>query len=168
VVKIARNTAHILPNGTNTGPGIVQIDDSWGFGQVLAVVMIFVNFKEVLHYLFGGPAYERQAQTEGIAHQVEGSQPLPPTTPAPVPPVQLSAQPHTRHYTGYNTDNFTTHRGGMDIFPHAQGFPGTTSNPAGAPGIRLGVSLTGHSTNRYTSGYTMYNSHRTSLVYGGR
>jgi hypothetical protein len=54
MVKIARNTAHILPNGTNTGPGVVQIDDSWGFGQVLAVVMIFVNFKEVLHYLFGG------------------------------------------------------------------------------------------------------------------
>ena len=174
MVKIARNTAHILPNGTNTGPGVVRVDDSWGFGQVLAVVMIYVNFKEVLHYVFGGPR-ECQAQaeeTEEIAHQAGGSQPPPPTISAPVPPVQLSTLPHTRHYTGYSTDNFTTHRGGMDMVPLAQGLqplPGTTSSSmGGASGIRLGLSLTGRSSTRYTSGYTTYNSHRTSLVYGGR
>ncbi|KAH9997877.1 hypothetical protein BJV77DRAFT_959918 [Russula vinacea] len=68
-LTIAQNTAHILPNGTNTGPGVVQVDDSWTFGQVLAVVMIIVNVKEVLHYLWGEPSRGRQAQTEEVAHQ---------------------------------------------------------------------------------------------------
>jgi hypothetical protein len=52
VVQIARNRADILPDGTNIGRGVVQVDDAWEFGQVLSVVMIFVNFKEVLHYIF--------------------------------------------------------------------------------------------------------------------
>ena len=105
MVKIARNTAHILPNGTNTGPGVVQIDDSWGFGQVLAVVMIFVNFKEVLHYLFGGPPRERQAQTEEIVYQplgpfVSSSRPLPTNTFAPI---QISGLSQTQYHTGVDS-----------------------------------------------------------------
>ncbi|KAF8478154.1 hypothetical protein DFH94DRAFT_754051 [Russula ochroleuca] len=51
-LTIARNRADILPDGTNIGRGVVQVDDAWEFGQVLSVVMIFVNFKEVLHYIF--------------------------------------------------------------------------------------------------------------------
>jgi hypothetical protein len=45
---VARNAAHIrvLPDGTYIGPGV---DDAWEFGQVLSVVMIFVNLNEVLH-----------------------------------------------------------------------------------------------------------------------
>ena len=98
MVKIARNTAHILQNGTNTGPGVVQVDDSWGFGQVLAVVMIFVNFKEVLHHLFGGP----RERTEEIAYQPVGpsvspSRLLPANTFAPI---QISGLSQTQYHTG--------------------------------------------------------------------
>jgi hypothetical protein len=133
--------------------------------------MIFVNFKEVLHYLFGGPARERQAQTEEIAHQArqaERLQPLPATTSALVPPIQLSAQPHTRHYTGYSTDNFTTHRGGMDIVNRAEGLQPLPATTSSAPGVRLGLSLTGQSLDQHTSGYTTYSSYRSGLVFGGR
>ena len=103
MVKIAQNTAHILPNGTNTGPGVVQVDDSWTFGQVLAVVMIIVNVKEVLHYLWGEPSRGRQAQTEEVAHQAVGLRPQPATTFALIPPIQLSASSHSAllHYTGF-------------------------------------------------------------------
>ena len=81
-VKIARNRANIQSDGTttrNTGPGVVQIDDAWEFGQVLSIVMIFVNINEIIHFLFGyfgrrklRLARERQARTEATAHQAEG------------------------------------------------------------------------------------------------
>jgi hypothetical protein len=82
-LTIARNEAHLLqePNGTttNTGPGVVQIDDAWEFGQVLSIVMIFVNINEIIHFLFGyfgrrkiRLARKRQAQAEETARQGEG------------------------------------------------------------------------------------------------
>ena len=82
VAKIARNKANIVQDGatvTNTGPGVVQIDDAWEFGQVLSIVMIFVNINEIIHFLFGylgrrriRLAREHQAQTEATTRQAEG------------------------------------------------------------------------------------------------
>jgi len=69
-----------LRNGTNVG-GVVKIDDSWQFGQVLAVVMIIANLNEMVHFAFGALARrhhrhtlarEAQAQEEGAAHQAGG------------------------------------------------------------------------------------------------
>ena len=171
MVKIAQNTAHILPNGTNTGPGVVQVDDSWTFGQVLAVVMIIVNVKEVLHYLWGEPARERQAQTEEVAHRAVGlrPQPQPATTFALIPPIQLSAPSHSAllHYTGFSTDTYTTHRGGIDMAHQVQGLQPFAATSSGS-GFRLGLTLTGHSHERYTSGYTVYSSSRRIPAYGQR
>lgn len=79
-----RNEAHILDNESNVGPGVVEVDDSWAFGQVLAVVMIIANVNEMVHFLFGflarrnqrrRLARESQAQEEGTAHQAEGGSP---------------------------------------------------------------------------------------------
>ena len=63
----------------NIADGIVRLDNSWQFGQVLAVVMILANANEVLHFLFGyltrrnlRLARKRRAQTEEIALQSEG------------------------------------------------------------------------------------------------
>jgi hypothetical protein len=33
--------------------GAVQVDNNWAFGQTLAVVMIFSNLNEVIHFLIG-------------------------------------------------------------------------------------------------------------------
>ncbi|KAI9465488.1 hypothetical protein BJY52DRAFT_1220719 [Lactarius psammicola] len=33
--------------------GVVDVDESWVFGQILSVVMIFANMNEVIHFLFG-------------------------------------------------------------------------------------------------------------------
>ncbi|KAH9065412.1 hypothetical protein EDB87DRAFT_1679886 [Lactarius vividus] len=46
-------------NNINHG-GIVQVDDSWAFGQTLAVVMIAANMNEVIHFLFGYIARRRE------------------------------------------------------------------------------------------------------------
>lgn len=54
VIQVHRNTAKLLPNGTNIAHGVVQVDNSWAFGQVLSVVMIIANLKEVVHFLLGG------------------------------------------------------------------------------------------------------------------
>lgn len=69
-----------LRDGTNVG-GVVRIDDTWQFGQVLAVVMIIANLNEMLHFIFGSLARRHrthalargaQAQEEGAAHQAGG------------------------------------------------------------------------------------------------
>ncbi len=81
--QVQRNNANIknLPDGSQsvTGPGVVNIDNTWAFGQVLAVVMIVANANEILHFFFGflarrrlRLARERQAQAEEIALQSEG------------------------------------------------------------------------------------------------
>src|SRR5712671_474353 len=44
----------------NLGPGVVQIDDSWQFGQILSVVMIIANLNEFAHFLFGYLARRRR------------------------------------------------------------------------------------------------------------
>jgi hypothetical protein len=81
---VRRNKAKIktLTDGTVQkigGPGVVVVDNNWEFGQVLAVVMIFANANEILHFLFGYLGRrklrrdrERQAQTEDIPLQHEG------------------------------------------------------------------------------------------------
>ncbi len=63
----------------NATSGVVQVDNTWEFGQVLAVVMILENSNEFLNFFFGylsrrkhRLARERQAQTEEIALQTEG------------------------------------------------------------------------------------------------
>ncbi|KAI0300273.1 hypothetical protein BC826DRAFT_668700 [Russula brevipes] len=77
--QVHRNAANVLPGGTNAASGVVQVDDSWAFGQVLSVVMIIANINEVVHFFFGflarrrsRTARERQAQEEGAPHQAEG------------------------------------------------------------------------------------------------
>lgn len=71
VVQVRRNmtAAH----------GVVKVDDSWAFGQVLSFVMIFANINEAVHFLFGylgrrrvRLARERQPQMEEVADQPEG------------------------------------------------------------------------------------------------
>jgi hypothetical protein len=82
VVQVSRNAAH-FQNGTNVASGVVQVDNTWAFGQVLSVVMIFVNVNEILHFLFGYFArrrlrrLRRQAQTEETSRQEEGQAELP-------------------------------------------------------------------------------------------
>ena len=86
--QVRRNDANIktLSNGSQIirGPGVVNIDDTWAFGQVLAVVMLVANANEVVHFFVGflarrklKLARERQAQAEEIALQSEGI-PAPP------------------------------------------------------------------------------------------
>ena len=62
-----------------TRNGVINIDNKWEFGQVLAVVMILANVNEIIHFFFGylarrklRLARERRAQTEEIALQSEG------------------------------------------------------------------------------------------------
>jgi hypothetical protein len=78
---VRRNEAKILNDTRVGGRGVVQVDDSWQFGQVLAVVMIIANVNEMAHFIFGlfarhhrshTAAHEAQAQEEGAAHQAVG------------------------------------------------------------------------------------------------
>jgi hypothetical protein len=81
VIQVHRNAAKLLPDGTNIASGVVQVDESWVFGQVLAVVMIIASVNEVVHFLFDFFARSRrrlargplnQAREEGAANQTEG------------------------------------------------------------------------------------------------
>lgn len=63
----------------NLSSGVVKLDDSWAFGQVLAVVMVLANANEILHFFFGflarrklRLARERQEQTEEIGLRPAG------------------------------------------------------------------------------------------------
>ncbi|KAH9969603.1 hypothetical protein BC827DRAFT_1161358 [Russula dissimulans] len=47
-----RNAAH-FENGTNIGPGVVQIHDSWQLGQTLSVVMIMAILTEFVRFILG-------------------------------------------------------------------------------------------------------------------
>jgi hypothetical protein len=102
--QVQRNTANVQPDGTNTASGVVQVDDSWAFGQVLSVVMIIANINEVLHFFFGflarrrsKPARERQAQEEGAPHQAEGRPATPTYRPrGPYLSGELSSQSSTK------------------------------------------------------------------------
>ena len=80
VIQVHRNEAKIV-NEQNVGRGVVEVDDSWAFGQVLSVVMIIANVNELVHFLFAFQARrsrrrqlpsESQAQEEGTAHQDGG------------------------------------------------------------------------------------------------
>jgi len=80
-LTVHRNTAKLLPNGTNIASGVVQVEKSWVFGQVLAVVMIIASVNEVVHFLFDFFARSRrrlargplnQAREEGATNQTEG------------------------------------------------------------------------------------------------
>ena len=83
VIQVHRNEANVV-NGRNTARGIVEVDDSWQFGQVLSVVMIIANVNELVHFIFAFQAHrsrrrrlarESQVQEEGTAHQTEGGPP---------------------------------------------------------------------------------------------
>jgi len=80
---VHRNAAH-LSNGTNLGPGVVQIDNSWQFGQILSVVMIIENVNELVRFLFeigylARQRRERRARArEGQVQAVEAAQSTPP------------------------------------------------------------------------------------------
>ena len=81
--QVRRNNANVQngPGGskqTIKGPGVVSIDNSWQFGQVLAVVMLLANVNDLLHVVLGflarrkrRLALKRQAQTEELALQVQ-------------------------------------------------------------------------------------------------
>ncbi|KAI9512420.1 hypothetical protein F5148DRAFT_1163185 [Russula earlei] len=76
-LTVHRNAAHVQ-NGKNVASGVIIIDESWAFGQVLSVVMIVENVNELAHFLFGflarrrrGLAGERQAQADEGAHVAE-------------------------------------------------------------------------------------------------
>jgi hypothetical protein len=60
--------------------GIVQVDNSWAFGQLLSVVMILANLYDAFHFLVGFFARRRlrrrlslarQGQAEETAYQAE-------------------------------------------------------------------------------------------------
>ena len=81
MIQVHRNEAKIV-NRQNVGRGVVEVDDSWAFGQVLSVVMIIANVNEMVHFLFAFQARrsrrrqhptESQVQEEGTAHQDGGS-----------------------------------------------------------------------------------------------
>jgi len=81
-LMVHRNTAHVNKNGTVVGSGIVQIDESWQFGQILAVVMIIAILNEFVHFFFGYLARRRRdgrarARAEGQAQAVEAQAPPP-------------------------------------------------------------------------------------------
>jgi hypothetical protein len=81
VFQVRRNNANVQKSSDGStqivkGPGVVYIDNSWAFGQVLSVVMILANANEILHFIFGFLARrkarlerKRQAQGEEIALQ---------------------------------------------------------------------------------------------------
>lgn len=52
--------------------GVVQVNNSWAFGQTLAVVMIFADVNEVIHYFIGLITRRRQRSRE---HQAEAETP---------------------------------------------------------------------------------------------
>ena len=63
VIQVQRNsTQH---------KGVVQVDENWAFGQTLAVVMIFANLNEVLHFLISYYArrHERHQEPQGEAER---------------------------------------------------------------------------------------------------
>jgi hypothetical protein len=82
---VKRNAAKFV-NGTKVGSGVVQIDESWAFGQILAVVMIIAILNEFVHFLFGyfarrrkdRLARERQEREKEAAHPALPQ--VPPTT----------------------------------------------------------------------------------------
>jgi len=83
VFQVHRNEANVV-DGQNDGRGIVEVDDSWQFGQVLSVVMIIANINEMVHFIFAFQAHrsrrrrlarESQVPEGGTAHQTEGDSP---------------------------------------------------------------------------------------------
>ena len=83
VIQVHRNEANIV-NEQNDGRGIVEVDDSWQFGQVLSVVMIIANINEMVHFIFAFQAHrsrrrrlarESQVPEGGTAHQTDGDSP---------------------------------------------------------------------------------------------
>jgi len=67
--------------------GVVDVDESWAFGQTLSVAMIFANMNEVIHFFFGFIARRRQRSGE---RQAEAQQPSNDTD---VPPASTPYQP---------------------------------------------------------------------------
>lgn len=50
-------------NSTQHG-GVVQVNETWAFGQTLAVVMIFADLNEVIHYFIGLISRRRKSSRE--------------------------------------------------------------------------------------------------------
>jgi hypothetical protein len=55
----------------NSHGGIVNIDNTWAFGQVLAFVMIIASLNEVVHFLLG---YATRKRAHSRGHQVEAEE----------------------------------------------------------------------------------------------
>ncbi|KAI9443222.1 hypothetical protein H4582DRAFT_2054282 [Lactarius indigo] len=81
--------------------GKVDVDDSWAFGQILSVVMIFANMNEVIHFLFGYVARRRERPRELQAEAQEASDDtdVPPAStpyrPRGLPGSHLSSKVHS-------------------------------------------------------------------------
>jgi hypothetical protein len=56
VIQVQRNSSQHR--------GIVEVNNTWAFGQTLAVVMIFANLNEVIHFLIGLIARQRKRSHE--------------------------------------------------------------------------------------------------------
>lgn len=72
--------SQVRRNEVGTKSGIVRVDNSWAFGQVLSVVMILVNLNDAFHFLVGFFArrrlrrrlsFARQGQAEEAPYQAE-------------------------------------------------------------------------------------------------
>jgi hypothetical protein len=73
VIQIRRNsTRH---------NGVVEIDNTWTFGQTLSVVILFANLKEVISFLFSfrqpERSHERQAEEQRAPNHWQTNMPLP-------------------------------------------------------------------------------------------
>lgn len=90
MVQVARNTANVLPDGTNVGRGVVEVDEAWEFGQVLSVVMIFANVNEIIHFLFGLYSRWRHGEMETTEGASELELPQRPTTAVRAAPGSIS------------------------------------------------------------------------------
>jgi hypothetical protein len=65
VIQVQRNSAQ---HG-----GVVQVNNTWAFGQTLAVVMTFANINEVIHFLIGLIARRRKHSQEPQAEAQQES-----------------------------------------------------------------------------------------------
>jgi hypothetical protein len=73
VIQIRRNsTQH---------NGVVEVDNTWTFGQTLSVVILFANVKEVIYFLFGfrqpEGSHDRQAEEQRAPNHWQANVPLP-------------------------------------------------------------------------------------------
>ncbi len=82
--------------------GVVEVDDSWAFGQILSVVMIAANVNELAHFLFGyigrrrKRSHERQAEEQLAPSDVDVPPASTPYRPRGLPETHLPGKATTK------------------------------------------------------------------------